>query len=135
MGKGCPLGAKHGCLLDLHSQQEAMRIHYSAPAFIFFMTQNPTRQQMVSPQLAQMQCTVGIEYSKQSAAAERWEHPPHSQDEGPSFLQPEWEFYLQPGSIQLWAQEVPGVEGSSKYQLYVWKMVLVHNVRKGFQWI
>lgn len=35
MGKGYLLEAKHGCLLDLHSQGGAMRIHYSALAFTF----------------------------------------------------------------------------------------------------
>ena len=88
MGKGCLLGAKHEWLLDLHSQQEAGRTHYSASAFTFFMTPNPTRQQMVSPRLAQTQCTICIEYSEQSAAAEWWDHPPYSQDEEPSTIQP-----------------------------------------------
>lgn len=35
MGKGHLLETEHGCLLDLHSQQGAMRVHYSALAFTF----------------------------------------------------------------------------------------------------
>lgn len=89
MGKGCLLGAKHGGLPVLHSQQKAGKIHYSASAFTFFSTtQNPTRQEMVSPLFAQTQCTVHIEYSEENAVDEWWEHPPHSRDEGPSSAQP-----------------------------------------------